>query len=58
VTQRLTDEDFDAVVALAQLPDLVRGYEEVKVASVDRYRAALRSAVEELEGHGVAVLAS
>jgi indolepyruvate ferredoxin oxidoreductase len=58
VTQQLTDDNFDAVVALAQLPDLVRGYEEVKVASVDRYRAALRSAVEELEGHGVAVLAS
>lgn len=36
-------------VALAELPDIVRGYEEVKLANVERYReelARLRSALD------------
>ncbi|WP_375546128.1 DUF6537 domain-containing protein, partial [Dietzia cinnamea] len=35
-------------VALAELPDIVRGYEEVKLANVERYReemARLRAAL-------------
>ena len=35
-------------VALAELPDMVRGYEHVKLANVERYReemARLRSAL-------------
>ncbi|MBJ7339597.1 indolepyruvate ferredoxin oxidoreductase family protein [Mycolicibacterium sp.] len=34
--------DYDRAVEVAALPDLVRGYEEVKLASVDVYRARLR----------------
>ncbi|GLY38486.1 indolepyruvate ferredoxin oxidoreductase [Amycolatopsis sp. NBRC 101858] len=32
------DVDRDRVLALAELPDLVRGYEDVKLANVARYR--------------------
>ena len=42
----LTPANHDDVVALAALPDLVRGYEDIKLANVERYRsevAALRS---------------
>jgi indolepyruvate ferredoxin oxidoreductase len=35
-------------VALADLPDMVRGYEEVKLANVARFRTALAQAVREL----------
>ncbi len=34
-----------AAVAVAELPDLVRGYEGVKMANVERFRAELRRAV-------------
>jgi indolepyruvate ferredoxin oxidoreductase len=36
---RLDRANHDSVVALAGLPDLVRGYEDVKLANVERYRA-------------------
>ena len=36
---------FDAAVKLAELPDLVRGYEEIKLARVESYRQRLREAV-------------
>ena len=32
---------LDAAVALAELPDMVRGYESIKMAKVERYRAEL-----------------
>ncbi|KQR97563.1 2-oxoacid ferredoxin oxidoreductase [Williamsia sp. Leaf354] len=32
---------LDAAVALAELPDMVRGYESIKMANVERYRAEL-----------------
>jgi indolepyruvate ferredoxin oxidoreductase len=35
----LTPETYDQVVRLAELPDLVRGYEAVKLKNVARYRA-------------------
>ena len=38
----LSEDTFDDAVAIARLPDMVRGYEEVKIASVERYRAELR----------------
>ncbi|MGW0664312.1 indolepyruvate ferredoxin oxidoreductase family protein [Streptodolium elevatio] len=38
----------DAVVALAELPDVVRGYEDIKLARVAEFRARTRSALEEL----------
>ncbi|WP_460850086.1 indolepyruvate ferredoxin oxidoreductase family protein [Nocardioides ultimimeridianus] len=37
----LTAEGLERAVAIAELPDLVRGYEGVKLASVERYVAAL-----------------
>ena len=37
-----------AAVALAELPDLVRGYEEIKVRRVSDYRQRLREALEML----------
>jgi indolepyruvate ferredoxin oxidoreductase len=46
--QRLTDENYDAVAHLASLPDLVRGYESIKLRSIDAYRAELRTALDEL----------
>ena len=38
-----------AVVALAELPDMVRGYEDVKLGNVARYREALASALGDIE---------
>lgn len=37
----LTSDSFEIALRIAQLPDMVRGYEEVKLATVDRYRSAL-----------------
>jgi indolepyruvate ferredoxin oxidoreductase len=38
---RLTPENHALAVELANLPDMVRGYEDVKLANVDRYRQEL-----------------
>lgn len=38
---RVATEQFPAAVALADLPDMVRGYEGVKMANVERYHAEL-----------------
>jgi indolepyruvate ferredoxin oxidoreductase len=45
---RLSAQTLPALVALADLPDMVRGYEEVKLANVARFRTALAEAVREL----------
>jgi indolepyruvate ferredoxin oxidoreductase len=45
---RLSAGTLPALVALAELPDLVRGYEHVKLANVARFRAALADAVRQL----------
>ena len=45
----LNQTNVDQVVALAELPDLVRGYEEIKLANVERFREALASATAELQ---------
>lgn len=37
----LTADNLSAVVELASLPDLVRGYEDIKLRNVERYRSAL-----------------
>ena len=37
----LTPEGYDRAVRIAELPDLVRGYEEVKLRNVERYVAGL-----------------
>jgi indolepyruvate ferredoxin oxidoreductase len=38
----LTPTSYDRAVQLAELPDLVRGYESVKLRNVERYAEALR----------------
>ena len=38
----------DSVLALCELPDLVRGYEEIKLRNVERYRAELAAALDSL----------
>jgi hypothetical protein len=38
----LTGDNHARCVEIASLPDLIRGYEEVKLASVERYRARVR----------------
>ncbi|HEY6500096.1 MAG TPA: indolepyruvate ferredoxin oxidoreductase family protein [Streptosporangiaceae bacterium] len=45
---RLSAGTLPALVALAELPDLVRGYEHVKLANVARFRTALADAVRQL----------
>jgi indolepyruvate ferredoxin oxidoreductase len=45
---RLTEDTLADCVRIAALPDLVRGYEQIKIASVDRYRTQLRGALAAL----------
>jgi indolepyruvate ferredoxin oxidoreductase len=40
-TEQLTASTYDRAVALAELPDMIRGYEGIKLANVERYREAL-----------------
>jgi indolepyruvate ferredoxin oxidoreductase len=42
VLSGLTPEGYERAVALAKLPDLIRGYEEVKLRSVQRFREEVR----------------
>ena len=49
---RLHPSSLEASIRLASLPALVRGYETVKLANVQRYRAAFRAQGEAL---GIAV---
>jgi indolepyruvate ferredoxin oxidoreductase len=45
---RLTPENHAAVVRLAELPDMVRGYERVKLDNVRRYRAAAQALLAQI----------
>jgi len=38
----LSQENYGRSVELAALPDMIRGYEEIKLASVEKYRARVR----------------
>jgi indolepyruvate ferredoxin oxidoreductase len=49
VLARLDASGLDAAVKLAELPDLVRGYEEIKVRRVETYRERLREALAAFE---------
>lgn len=46
----LNDDNHSEAVALAALPDLVRGYEDVKLANVERYREKLASSLDAIGG--------
>ena len=48
----LTAASRENAVRLAQLPQLIRGYEEIKLASVSRYRTELAQIRSELGGPG------
>ena len=39
----LTPHTYDRALKLARLPDMIRGYEDVKLASVDRFREQVRA---------------
>jgi indolepyruvate ferredoxin oxidoreductase len=45
---RMNPDTADLVARIAALPDLIRGYEQIKLASVARYRAELESLSAEL----------
>jgi len=45
----LSAETLEAVIGLAALPDMIRGYEQVKLASVARYRSAAAEQYASLE---------
>lgn len=46
---KLTKQNYDTVVAIAQLPDRVRGYEQIKMASVGPYREMADRLLEQLQ---------
>jgi indolepyruvate ferredoxin oxidoreductase len=48
--QRLTPVTHATVAEIAELPDLVRGYEDIKLANVERFRAAAAELEERLAG--------
>ena len=52
VLPKLSIENFEAMVELAELPDLVRGYEEIKLARVETYRAKLDPAIARVSDSG------
>jgi len=41
VSARITPDNADVAVQLANLPDLVRGYEDIKLANVERYQSEM-----------------
>ncbi len=45
----LTPETHGTAVELAELPDVIRGYEDIKLASVERFRERAEVAAERLE---------
>jgi indolepyruvate ferredoxin oxidoreductase len=45
---RATPADYAAVVTIAALPDMVRGYEQIKLDNVERYRAAAATALAQI----------
>jgi indolepyruvate ferredoxin oxidoreductase len=42
VLEGLTPERYEEAIAIAELPDGIRGYEEVKLANVERFRKTVR----------------
>ncbi len=52
VLRELDAESLDAAIVIAELPDAVRGYEDIKLANMGRYREQLRASLAELAGTG------
>jgi indolepyruvate ferredoxin oxidoreductase len=49
IVGELTADRYDVACELAGLPDLVRGYEEIKLASVERYRARMSELMDRFD---------
>jgi indolepyruvate ferredoxin oxidoreductase len=47
VLRDLTAANLDSAIAIAELPDMIRGYEDIKLESVTRYRVARAELLEE-----------
>ncbi len=43
----LSEETYGRSVELAALPDMIRGYEEIKLASVEQYRARVQDLIQQ-----------
>lgn len=52
LARRLDGRTFDTAVELAELPDLVRGFEEVKLGNVERYHERMAELRAQLESTG------
>ncbi|WSJ82920.1 indolepyruvate ferredoxin oxidoreductase family protein [Streptomyces sp. NBC_01304] len=48
--EHLTADNAGAVVAIAELPQTIRGYEQIKMARVEAYRTQARAALDSLTG--------
>ena len=48
----LTHDNLASAVRVASLPDMVRGYEDLKVRRIGEYRAELSDALVEFRGAG------
>jgi indolepyruvate ferredoxin oxidoreductase len=48
VLTRLGAANHDTAVAIGELPDLIRGYETIKLESVERFRVAARDLLTKL----------
>jgi indolepyruvate ferredoxin oxidoreductase len=46
---RLTTQNYATVVEIAALPDLVRGYEQIKLDNVETYRTQVREQLAALD---------
>ena len=55
VAARLTPDRIDTAVAIAALPDIVRGFGHVKAAALTRFDARLEQLLRELEAPSAAV---
>ncbi|RBM11614.1 2-oxoacid ferredoxin oxidoreductase [Prauserella sp. PE36] len=49
LTAALTTRNHAIAIAIAKLPDEIRGYEQIKVDSIDRYRTQAAALLEEFE---------
>jgi indolepyruvate ferredoxin oxidoreductase len=48
--EHLKPETVDLVLAIVNAPDVIRGYEEIKLRNVARYRAMVDELLNELDG--------
>ena len=54
VAAALSPHNHELTIEIAALPDIVRGYEDVKLANVDRYHTMLTDAMSRLTGPATA----